>query len=123
MRLAAERYDALGRRFQIGAEARDYYDDARTHADGKQDGIVYRGLNVAKYLCWEMRDEMVAIAPDYARAWTYESGTYDLGRVEARYEAEAQRDIALADKLNVVQREDYLRMHTIPSFDDVLARK
>jgi hypothetical protein len=123
MALAAQRYDVLGRRFQIGAEARAYYDDARAHADGKNDGIVYRGLNVAKYLCWEMRDEMVALAPLYARAWTYESGTHALGRVEARYEAEAQRAIALADRLNVVQREDYLRAHTIPSFDDVLAHR
>ena len=45
MRLAALRYDVLGRRYQIGKEAREYYDDARAHVAAHDDGIVYRGLN------------------------------------------------------------------------------
>ncbi len=124
MALAALQYDALARRFQIGAEARAYYDDARAHADGKSDGIVYRGLNVAKYLCWEMRDAMLDIAPRYRAAWAHESGpdTYAGERALARFASDAERSVRRADRLNVVQREDYLRSHIIPTFDEVLAR-
>ncbi|MBV8355020.1 MAG: family 20 glycosylhydrolase, partial [Candidatus Eremiobacteraeota bacterium] len=68
MALAARRYDALGRRFQIGLEAKDSYEDARAHAGGSADAIVYRGLNVAKYLCWELRDDLLAIEPLYRAA-------------------------------------------------------
>ena len=67
MSLAALRYDVLGRRAQIGVEARAYYDDARAHAPAHDNGIVERGLNVAKYLCWEMRDALTALAPRYVR--------------------------------------------------------
>ena len=56
MRLAAQRYDDLGRRIQIGAEVRALYADARSHASTGDDAIVYRDLNQAKYLCWELRD-------------------------------------------------------------------
>jgi len=117
MTLAAMRYDALARRFQIGAEARSYYDDARANADGKHDGIVYRGLNVSKYLCWEMRDELTAIETLYVNAWNYESTPAGLARVLVRFHAAEQAAMRDADRLNRVQREDYLRGHTLPSFD------
>jgi hypothetical protein len=120
MRLAALRYDVLARRFQIGKEARDYYDDARAHAATHDDGVVYRSLNVAKYLCWELRDEMTALAPLYAAAWNAESRPAGRDRVLVRYAAAAQAAIAQADRLYVVAREDYLRAGTLPSFDDAL---
>lgn len=120
MRLAALRYDFLARRFQIGKEARAYYDDARTHAATHDDGIVYRSLNVAKYLCWELRDEMTALAPLYAAAWNYESRPAGLARVLVRYQAAAERATAQADALYAAAREDYLRTGTLPSFDDAL---
>jgi hypothetical protein len=120
MRLAALRYDVLARRYQIGKEARDYYDDARTHAATHDDGIVYRSLNVAKYLCWELRDEMTALAPLYAAAWNYESRPAGLARVLVRYRAAAERATAQADALYAAAREDYLRTGTLPTFDDAL---
>ena len=120
MRLAALRYDTLARRYQIGKEARDYYDDARAHAATHDDGIVYRSLNVAKYLCWELRDEMTALAPLYAAAWNYESRPAGLARVMVRYQAAAERATAQADALYAAAREDYLRTGTLPSFDDAL---
>ena len=120
MRLAALRYDTLARRYQIGKEARDYYDDARAHAATHEDGIVYRSLNVAKYLCWELRDEMTALAPLYAAAWNYESRPAGRDRVMVRYTAAAERAVAQADRLYAAAREDYLRGGTLPSFDDAL---
>jgi hexosaminidase len=120
IRLAALRYDALARRYQIGKEARDYYDDARAHAATHEDGIVYRSLNVAKYLCWELRDEMTALAPLYAAAWNYESRPAGRDRVLVRYTAAAERAVAQADRLYAAAREDYLRGGTLPSFDDAL---
>lgn len=120
MRLAALRYDALARRFQIAREVRAYYEDARAHAATHDDGIVYRSLNVAKYLCWELRDEMTALAPLYAAAWNAESRPAGRDRVLVRYAAAAQAALAQADRLYVAAREDYLRGGTLPSFDDVL---
>ncbi len=120
MRLAALRYDTLARRYQIGKEARDYYDDARAHAPAHDDGIVYRSLNVAKYLCWELRDEMTALAPLYASAWNYESRPAGRDRVMVRYTAAAEKAVAQADRLYAAAREDYLRGGTLPSFDDAL---
>ena len=120
MRLAALRYDALARRYQIGREARAYYDDARAHAATHDDGIVYRSLNIAKYLCWELRDEMTALEPLYAAAWNYESRPAGRDRVLVRYAAAAQRAVAQADRLYAAAREDYLRGGTLPTFDDAL---
>jgi hexosaminidase len=120
MRLAALRYDTLARRYQIGKEARDYYDDARAHAATHDDGVVYRSLNVAKYLCWELRDEMTALAPLYAAAWNYESRPAGRERVLVRYTAAAERAVAQADRLYAAAREEYLRGGTLPSFDDAL---
>ena len=122
MALAARRYDALARRFQIGAEAKQYYDDARAHADGKSDGIVYRGLNIAKYLCWEMRDDMLAIEPLYRAAWTYESRPGALGAVLTRFHLATEQATVDADRLNVVQREEYYRNRRLPAFEQAVGR-
>lgn len=120
MRLAALRYDVLGRRLQIGGEARDYYDDARAHVAAHDDGPVYRGLNVAKYLCWELRDEMTALEPMYERAWRYESTPPGLARVIVRYRLAAERAVIDADRLNAAAREDYLRGRTLPPFEQLM---
>jgi hexosaminidase len=122
MRLAAWRYDALGRRMQIGVEAKQYYDDARAHVAAHDDAVVYRGLNVAKYLCWELRDELTAIESSYARAWRYESTPPGLARVLVRYRAAAAQAVADADRLNAAARERYLRARTLPEFERVLDR-
>ena len=120
MVLAALRYDALARRFQIGAEAQTYYDDARANADGKHESIVYRGLNVSKYLCWELRDELTAIESLYINAWNYESTPSGLDRVLVRFHAAEGEAVRDADRLNRVQRENYLRGHTLPPFETAI---
>jgi hypothetical protein len=120
MRLAALRYDVLGRRYQIGREARASYDDARAHAAAHDDGIVYRGLNIAKYLCWELRDEMTALAPLYAAAWNAESRPAGRDRVLVRYARAAQIAVGEADALYAAAREDYLRGGTLPPFDEAI---
>jgi len=122
MRLAALRYDQLGRRLQIGREAHAYYDDALAAAAEKNSTRVYRSLGVAKYLCWELRDALSAIAPEYAEAWRYESTEPGLQRVLVRYanaEADAQR---CADRIDTVMREDYLRHGDVPSWDVMRGR-
>jgi len=121
MLLAARRYDDLGRRFQIGTEVRALYADAQAHAVSHDDTIVYRDLNQAKYFCWELRDELTALEPEYVAAWTAESTRPGLDRILVRYRRGEERAQALADRLDVVQREDYLRNHTLPPFDEVLA--
>ncbi len=120
MTLAALRYDTLGRRLQIGREARAYYDDARAHVAAHENGIVERGLNVAKYLCWEMRDALTAIAPRYIRAWDYESRPAGLAHVLVRYRAAEERAQRYADRIDAAEREDYVGAGTLPEFDRAL---
>ena len=120
MKLGALRYDELARRLQIGKEAHDYYDDARAHATKPDLSLVYRSLGVAKYLCWEMRNELTDIEPAYAAAWRHESTEAGLPRNLTRYhvaEEDAQR---CADRIDGVMREDYLRHATVPPWDEVM---
>jgi hypothetical protein len=121
MRLGALRYDQLGRRLQIGAEARAYYDDARTRAAVPGAAGAERSLNVAKYLCWELRDALTAIAPLYAAAWRAESTEPGLDRVLVKYrlaEGDAQR---CADRIDRVERDDVVRSGHLPSWDEVMS--
>jgi len=121
MKLGALRYDQLGRRLQIGKEARDYYDDARAHATAPSVTQVYRSLNVAKYLCWELRNGLADIEPVYAAAWRAESTEPGLARMLAHYrigEDDAQR---CADRIDRVTREEYLRKGTVPAWDEVMS--
>jgi hexosaminidase len=121
MRLGALRYDQLARRLQIGKEARDYYDDARSHAILPGASQVYRSLGVAKYLCWELRDALANIEPLYAAAWLHESTRPGLDHMLAHYrvaENDAQR---CADRIDGVMREDYLRKATVPPWDEVMS--
>jgi hexosaminidase len=121
MMLGAMRYDQLGRRLQIGKEARDYYDDARAHADKPNVSQVYRSLGIAKYLCWEMRDALNNIEHLYVEAWRRESTIGGLDHMSAHYrvaEDDAQR---CADRIDGVMREDYLRYGTVPPWDQVMS--
>jgi hexosaminidase len=121
MELGALRYDQLARRLQIGKEARDSYDDARAHATAPGVTQVYRSLNVAKYLCWELRNGLADIEPVYAAAWRAESTEPGLARMLAHYrigEDDAQR---CADRIDRVTREDYLRNGTVPPWDEVMS--
>jgi hypothetical protein len=121
MKLGALRYDQLARRLQIGKEARDYYDDARSHATLPGASQVYRSLGVAKYLCWELRDALANIEPVYAAAWRYESTEPGLDHLLAHYrvaEDDAQR---CADRIDGVMREDYLRKAIVPPWEEVIS--
>jgi hypothetical protein len=120
MKLGALRYDQLGRRLQIGKEARDYYDDARAHATKPEVGQVYRSLNTAKYLCWEMRDALTSIATLYAAAWRAESTEGGLPRMLVHYTVAEEQAQRCADRIDGVTREDYLRKATVPAWDDVM---
>ena len=111
MALAARRYDTLGRRYQIGVEAKQYY--------GQGDE---RGLNLAKYLCWELRDDLLAIEPLYSAAWRYESRPEGLGAVLTRFHLAEQRATADGDRLYGAAREDYYRKKTLPTFEEALGR-
>jgi hexosaminidase len=120
--LAARRYDALGRRYEIGVEAKQYYDGARGHLSDPDDSLVYRGLNLAKYVCWELRDDLLAIEPLYKAAWNYESRPDGLGAVLTRFHLNEQAAQSDADRLNEAEREDYARQRTLPAFEDALRR-
>jgi hypothetical protein len=120
--LAARRYDALGRRFEIGAESKRYYDDARSHMGETNDSPAYRGLNLAKYLCWELRDDLLAIESRYSDAWTYESRMGGLGAVLTRFHLAEEAATADADRLNAAEREDFQRRKTLPEFEQVIRR-
>jgi hypothetical protein len=120
MQLAARRYDLLGRNFQIASEARSYYDDARTNADGKHDDLVYRALNVAKYSFWEQRDALLELEPLVKHAWEYENRSSHESSVLERYHLAAQRAIVRADRIDAVTYRDYTLHKMLPAFEDAL---
>ncbi|GAC1394109.1 MAG: hypothetical protein NVSMB31_14180 [Vulcanimicrobiaceae bacterium] len=120
MALAARRLNYLVRDYQIGTEARFYYDDAMSHAHDTGKGLVFRGLFISKYLFWEMRDNMEELAPLYAAAWAYESRAGHLPSVLERYHLAAQQAITRADKINAMTYEDYVHNQQFPTFDQTL---
>jgi hypothetical protein len=120
MYLAARRYDTLARGMQIAAEARGYYDDALAHADGKHDALVYRGLFVAKYLFWEMRDTYFELEALMRDAWRYENRESHLASVLERYHIAAARAIDRADRINRETYERYVRHQPLEPFDEAL---
>lgn len=120
MHLAARRYDALARDFQIAGEARSYYDDARANADGKHDNYVFRGLFISKYLLWEMRDTMLELEPLTRTAWEYENRASHEASVLERYHLAAQRAIERADRINAATYDGYVDHKVLPTFDEAL---
>lgn len=121
MFLAARRYDALARKFQIAAEVRDMYADAVAHA-GVTDGPALRDLYWCRYWMWELRDSFEDLAPLYARAWRYESRDGALAGNLERYHLAAGRAIEYADALYRATYDGYVRSKTLPPLDDVLKR-
>ena len=120
MFLAARRYDALARKFQIASEVRAMYADAVAHAnDGS--GTTLRDLFWSRYWLWELRDAYEELAPLYADAWRYESREGHLASNLERYHLAAQRAIRLADAIYRATYDGYVRSKTLPPFDTVIA--
>lgn len=115
MLLAARRYDALGRRYQIAREARAYYADA---SSGSPDAV--RDLFWVKYWFWEMRDTDERLAIDYARAWNRENRPDHLASNLERYHLDAQTAIRRADAVDRVTYEDAVAHKPLPPFDSLL---
>jgi hexosaminidase len=115
MFLAAQRYDALGRRYQIAREVRDYYADAAAHP-----GDAIRDLFWCKYWFWEQRDTDERLAIVYANAWRYEDREDHLASNLERYHHDAQRAIERADAIDRVTYDDYVPAKTLPPLDTVL---
>lgn len=113
--LAARRFDALGRRYQIAQEVRKYFADATEHpADGVRD------LFWCKYWFWELRDNDEELAPLYERAWRYENRESHLQSNLERFHLDAQVAIRRADAIDRVTYEHYVPNHTLPSLESVL---
>jgi hypothetical protein len=119
MALAARRYDALGRAYQIAPEARAYYDDARANA-ATNEGYTYRGLNVAKYLFWEERDTLLALEPLVRAAWEYEDRPSHEASVLERYHVAADLAIERGQRVQDATYRDYVAKKTLPPFDELL---
>ncbi len=117
MLLAARRYDALGRKLQIGAEVRAMYSDALAHAANDRDTTL-RDLLWCRYWMWELRDAYEALAPPYADAWRYESRDGHLASNLERYHLAAQAAIEYSDRFYRLQQR-YLRSNVLPPFPEV----
>ena len=115
MLLAAQRYDALGRRYQIGKEVRDYYADAVANP---KDGL--RDLFWCRYWFWEQRDSDERLAILYAKAWRYEDREDHLASNLERYHLDAQLAIKRADAIERVVYDDYVPKKPLPPLDTVL---
>ena len=115
MFLAARRYDALGRRYQIASEVRRYYDDAAVHpADGLRD------LFWCKYFFWEQRDSDEELLPLYAAAWRYENRESHLASNLERYHLDAQLAIRRADAVDRATYQFFVNHRPMPNLDSVL---
>jgi hexosaminidase len=119
MFLAARRYDALGRKVQIGREVRAMYADALARAATDPDATE-RDLLWCKYWMWELRDAYEGLAPLYARAWRYESRDGHLASNLERYHLAAQKAIDLADAFYRASAQ-YERTKTLPPLSEVLS--
>ena len=115
MLLAARRYDALGRRYQIADEVRSYYEHAKTHPD---DAV--RDLFWCKYWLWEQRDSDEALAGQFARSWRYENRESHLTSNLERYHLDAQHAILRADAIDRVTYDTYLPTKTLPDLTTVI---
>ena len=115
MFLAARRYDALGRRYQIAPEVRRYYDDARAHPAGAYRGasrsVLVQVLVVGAARC--LRRSGAAVRA----AWRYESRDGHLASNLERYHLAAQRAIRRADALDRATYDGYVLRRTLPPFD------
>jgi hypothetical protein len=117
--LAARRYDALGRRYQIADEVRGYYDEARA-TQGKPGNHALRDLYWCKYWFWEQRDNDTELGELYARAWRFENRESHLGSNLAKFARDAQISVDRAERVNRVTVEVYGRKQPLPPLDAVL---
>jgi hypothetical protein len=120
MRLAAMRYDVLGRAFQIAREARDDYEEARARDDGKHDGVVFRNLFVTKYLFWERRDALLELEPLVRATWEYENRPDHEASVLEHYRVAADRAIERADRLAALTARRDAARTPLPAFDEAI---
>jgi hexosaminidase len=118
MFLAARRYDALGRKVQIGREVRAMYADALARA-ATDPNATERDLLWCKYWMWELRDAYEDLAPLYARAWRNESRDGHLASNLERYHLAAQKAIDLADAFYRANAQ-YARTKTLPPLSEIL---
>ncbi len=119
MFLAARRYDALGRKIQIGPEVRAMYADAVARAATDPDATE-RDLLWCKYWLWELRDAYEELPPLYARAWRYESRDGRLASNLERYHLAAQKAIDLADAFYRAEAQ-YARTKTLPPLSEIVS--
>ena len=117
--LAARRYDALARKFQIAGEVRAMYADAVAHEASDRDTTL-RDLYWCRYWMWELRDAYEDLAPLYERAWRYESREGHLASNLERYHLAAQQAIGRADAFYRVTRA-YLQSGSLPPLETVLS--
>ncbi|HEX8560725.1 MAG TPA: beta-N-acetylhexosaminidase [Pyrinomonadaceae bacterium] len=115
MRLAARRFDHMGRRAQVVAQlSRDYWDAYLNLGDRRRVrrlrpyfGPVYNSLR-------EMAEEMTELREAYRAAWLAENRPYWLPSVLARYDLAAARWLARSKQLEDALRE-YDRASTLPA--------
>jgi hypothetical protein len=107
MRLAARRFDHMGRRAQVMEQlSRDYWDaylnlsDRRRVRTGlrKYTGAVYNSLR-------EMAEEVTELREAYRAQWLRENRAYWLASVLARYDLAASRWLARSKQLEDALRE------------------
>ncbi len=119
MWLAARRYDALARKFQIATEVRAMYADALAHAASDRETAL-RDLYWSRYWMWELRDSYEELAPLYARAWSYESRDGHLASNLERYHLAAQKAIERADAFYRATQQ-FLQTKSLPPLNEVLS--
>lgn len=117
--LAARRYDALGRRYQIADEVRSYYGEART-TQGKAENHALRDLYWCKYWFWDQRDSDTELSDLYARAWRYENRESHLGSNLAKYALDAQTAVERSQRINRAAVEVYGRHEPLPPLEALL---
>jgi hexosaminidase len=115
MLLAAQRYDALGRRYQVAREIRAMYADATAHPDN---GV--RDLFWSRYWFWELRDTANRIASLYAKAWRYEDREDHLASNLGIFTRDAQLAQGRADALYRATYDDFVPKKTLPPIDSIL---
>jgi hypothetical protein len=115
MRLAARRFDHMGRRAQVMQQlGRDYWDaylnlgDRRRVRGGlrKYTGAVYNSLR-------EMAEEITELREAYRAQWLRENRAYWLASVLARYDLAASRWLSRSKQLEDALR-DYDQTSTLP---------
>jgi hypothetical protein len=115
MLLAARRYDALGRRFQIAQEVRQYYADATASPQNAT-----RDLYWCKYWFWELRDTDERLARSYARVWRQANRSGHLASNLEQYHLDAQIAIRRADAIDRATYEHAVHHAPLPALEDVL---